>query len=489
PIPAKSSASDSIEKYKEILEFGTSGKRIWVISEIEKSKNKAYSPLLKDILLKEKNDEVLIKTVVCINNLKVKEHAPLVARLVDSQNKHLKVAAISSLGILEHYMSKDKLLSILKNESDPYIIEACVMSLGKLKSQKSLPQLYALYDKSKTKIDTKHAIITALGDIGNTSSIPFLEKILDNPGSARSLRVYSAGSLGKIGGPKAVSILNKHVHDKDPVLVRAVIDAMGHSSSQKSYTTIIQSLKHDDPMVRLSALKALEKQKDPRAFRILKYMIHNDENYKVRQKAVHVMTQIGGLKATKMWREELKSDKTNLKATIISSLHTLKGNEARDLLLLSFKRERNVHVRKTVLKKLFEVDKNEAAKLVENNVMKLDDREYLGLKLYAVMLLFQNMGESRIQELDKYTAHQNKHVRRYTLFYLLGTEKETARNLVYQALQKEKNDDVILYTLDIFRKRKMTSCIPLLKDHLSKSRSLRVRKEALSIGKYLEGLK
>ncbi|GMT49155.1 MAG: hypothetical protein IEMM0008_0694 [bacterium] len=473
-------------KYQEILDYGTSHKRLWIIQQIIKNKNKLYYPLLKRILKDETNENVYLSAIDASKRLELKEFASLIAPHIHSESVAMKTSVIEALGEFRYSQSEGEILNILKNDTNKWLKSACIKALGNMKSVNALPELMKVFGESETNSEMKLSLIQAVGKIKSSTSIPFLDKHLTKLSNASLVRAYSAGALGKIGGLKAFSILKEYVDDKDVRVVIAVIQAFGETRSDEGYQILYQSLKHDNPKIRYAALVGLEKLKVQKAFKILKYMVYNDDNYKVRQKAVDVMSQIRSVEVTKLWAKELKSNMSGLKIQMIHSIHHLNKRKGFRLLTKTFVREKDNNIRKIILDKLFEIDRDKAVQMINRKVMYKNDEEYLGLKLHSLALIRKHFHETGLTVLKKYLSHQNIHVRRHAYFYLIGNDRPDSRQLVFQMLPKEKDKSVMLYVIRIFKDRKLKSSIPLLKKQIKRSFHPQVRKEAKEIVDYLE---
>ncbi len=473
-------------KYKEILEFGTSLKRIWVVQQIVKKKNKLYYPLLEGILKNEISENVYLSAIDASRRLELKEYAALIAQHIDSDSVQMKTSVIEALGEFQYTKSEDEILAILKSDKNKWLKSACIKALGSMKSANALPEIIKIFGLPDTNSEMKLALIHAIGKIHSSTSIPFLEEQLTKSSNTSLVRAYSASALGMIGGPKAFSILKKHVNDKDIRVVISVIKAFGDTQSEEGYQILYLSLKHDNHQIRYAALSGMEKYKASKSFRILKYLVYNDDNYKVRQKAVDVMSQLASNKVTKLWAKELKSNMSGLKIQMIRSIHHLNKSKGLRLLTKTFVREKDVNIRKMILNKLFEIDKDKAVQIINRKVMYKSDEEYLGLKLHSIALIHKNLGSKALPVLKKYLSHRNIHVRRHAYYYLIGSDRPDSYQLVFRVLPKEKDKGVTLYVIRIFKDKKVKSSIPLLKKHIMKSLYPQVRKEAKEIISYLE---
>ncbi|MDH4127871.1 MAG: HEAT repeat domain-containing protein [Spirochaetota bacterium] len=484
---SKENGKTDFQKYEEDIEFGISKKRIFVVEEIIKKKDKQFYPLLERILKNEIQETVILRAILAVKTLQLKEYSDLIVQKIDTNNNDLKIVIIETIGEFEDVKYEANILEIMKVKENEWLKRSCITALGKMKSQKALGEFYKIFNNPDSNSETKVAVLSAIGYIKDESSIPFLEEVIEKKSNSAILRAYSAKALATIGGKKAFSIMEKYINDPEIMVVTAIIEGLGNLKTPEAYTYVYQCLKHDTTTIRYAALKAIQKFDNPKSFMILKYMIYNDDDYKVKLKAVEVLSKIGGHEAEKLWEKELINNFTGLKMQIINNMHYLSKENSIKILVKSFVKNNDIKIRKKIIEKMFEIDTNEALKLVDKRIMNQSDAKYLPLMLDSIMLIFKNLGEKSIPVYEKYLSHQNAHVRRYTYFYLLGINSSDSYEKVFQFLKDEQNKDIIIYIIKLFKERKLKTSIPVL-EHIRKSFNPEIRKEANEIITYLKAI-
>lgn len=456
-------------KYNDIVEFGTSNQRIGLIQEIIKNKDKEFYPYIKSFLQTDTDARVQQFAVEAVNTLEIKDYAPQVHDLIHTDKPFLQAQIIYTLGQLEFSQAEADILKIFNDSKKDMVKSACIKAFGKLKTKNALDGLYKLYKAPKISGDAKLAILMSIGEIGDESSIPFLEEILAKEYSPSLERSFSAGALGQIGGTKAKEILRKYSHDKDKRVSMAVLKAFGDKEDGQSQKIIQKSLRNDDAEIRYSALESLEKNIKPEHFRILQYMVFNDNHINVRKKAVEILSKMGGEKVVSIMLNEMEKDKSGLKYEFVKVAHNLDKKDASKVLAKAFELEENNKYRKFILDQLFDVDPKYAVKVLNKRVMNKDDSLFLGIKLYAIALIHKKMKKEGIPALEKYISHDNLHVRRYSYYYLIMLNEKSSHKNIFKFLKDEKNEKVVTYVLGIFRDKEIKEVLPLLKEFKYKS--------------------
>lgn len=94
----------------------------------------------------------------------------------------------------------------------------------------------------------------ALGEIGSPEAIPALEKAYEQIEDAR---LQAVEALGKIGDPKILARLYNFLKTDDPMILYAVIEAIGHTGMMASVEYLMPLLDHEDTTISEVALRAI----------------------------------------------------------------------------------------------------------------------------------------------------------------------------------------------------------------------------------------
>lgn len=205
-------------------------------------------PLLTNILLKDKDEEVRVKTtglLACLQDVRVV--LPITKALQDNSAR-VRMHAAMALGDLTRYTGKKKIC------------------------QAAVPELIKALNDTDSWVRTWAA--NSLGYIGDPTAIPkLIEQLTDQDLYVRS---SSIRSLGKIGEKSVVPVLLERLDDREKDIRKAGIYALGELGETSTVPLLIDMLADEDWKIRKEAVHALEKIGDPRAIPSLKQLAAED---------------------------------------------------------------------------------------------------------------------------------------------------------------------------------------------------------------------
>ena len=123
--------------------------------------------------------------------------------------------------------------------------------------------MYTFFVFSNTKVDTRTAAASALGDTGNQRFVTVLSDRLED--DAIIVRAAAAEALGKLGSVKGIPALDKalvsdsnHYRGSSLWVRRHYVAALKAIAHKDSYGTLLRCLDDVDPSVLAEAISALE---------------------------------------------------------------------------------------------------------------------------------------------------------------------------------------------------------------------------------------
>ncbi len=457
--------------FRDILYYGISKDRIDTIKKIVVKKDKKYYPLIKRVLENEDNNSVVIEGIYATINLNIKEFISLISKRLYSSKDDIKAASIRALGHFKDKTKESIIMDTLKESENLWIIRASIWYLGQIKSKKSLKLMHEIFYKRNTDDDTKIGIVNAIGEINKPSSIAFLSDVLSSKAVGRYVRVFAASSIAKLGKEKAVNILKLYTDEKDIVVLKAVIEAFGKTKSNKAYPYIFSALRHDNEAIRYSGLLGIEHLKSAKAFDILSYMAYNDKDIKVRRKAIFVLSIIGGKRVIRLWLKELKANNTKLKFAIIKSLSNMNKDIAFSVIKNVFHKEENVELKKLMIEKLINLNDKKVDSFIDKLIMASKRGNSLfNFQTYYLYKVYSIRGEKGIPTLNKYITHKNPRVRKYIYYGLISNNISFDKKAILKALLAEKDKNLILYIINLFKRKRIKDSIPILRSYIKSSK-------------------
>lgn len=282
-------AIGSIASYKRMEDFAEE------VHDLEENSTIRLAVMPITALLKGKNPFVKIKALWTLRRIKDQRSVPSIIPLLKDNNLNVRIAAIETLGILGGEQSLKALIKLLdetnwrvrmetvtalgriKNnqaveplvkrleDSDWRVLYRTIIALGSLQDERAVVPLQETFERQDSLM-IKRFIIIALGNISHKRAIDFLVSVLNHKDDV--IKVNAVYALGKIGKPAVKTLLKmlKQTDNNAEYLRANVIGALGNIGDPRTIDPIIGALKHSSWRVRDSAVIALEKFKNKRAF-------------------------------------------------------------------------------------------------------------------------------------------------------------------------------------------------------------------------------
>ncbi len=205
---------------------------------------------------------------------------PLIDALQD-EREEVRFCAAQSLGQIGDPRATDALVGLFGDESYSVRVAAAdaagAMGLAAIDAIGS-----ALEDDDE---EVRAAAARALGQISCPRSVDLLIACLKNEGRGGDARRAAAESLGKLKAPRAIEPLIA-VFDDVQWKAHAAVTAMGRAA----LGPLKKTLEHEDPKLRIGAVKALGAMKTPEAIDLVMAAI-GDKNHDVRRTVVWVLKE------------------------------------------------------------------------------------------------------------------------------------------------------------------------------------------------------
>jgi len=156
--------------------------------------------------------------------------------------------AIKAIGHLRASEAREQLLGVLKlpdiNFDKSSLHRICAWAIGYIGSSFTDDIIGIL--ESTSSDETRIATIDTLGEIGDPRAIPVLEKQLQS--KQRSIRLWAALSLGKIG-EASIPSLKQALKCADPELVFIIVDALVIIGTKQTIPVLARAFQLDPDAV------------------------------------------------------------------------------------------------------------------------------------------------------------------------------------------------------------------------------------------------
>ncbi|MCX8122671.1 MAG: HEAT repeat domain-containing protein [Spirochaetes bacterium] len=298
------------EWIKKTIQYGIHDDRIEAIKSTltlkdDTNKNEVIL-LLNELMPQESNPEVKRTAITVVSELKSSSSTTWIVASLNDPSEEVKIAAVYAIDTLKATEAIPQLIKILKEQKfteNSNFTEALIRTLGKLKATELKDFAVEHIKDTKTTDNLRQLFILFLGDLEDITSKDFLLGIVKDKEEDITLRSYAAVALAKIGAKDTAMDLLEIIKEIDsyPVNKRkdyysfsmyctAALVKMGDSNA---IPRLMESLRSNNPVVRLRAVELMKELKDKRTIDILKYKMQYDPSPKVQKAAKEALKEMG----------------------------------------------------------------------------------------------------------------------------------------------------------------------------------------------------
>ncbi len=292
------------------LEYGIARDRREALNLMATVKDETGKQRMRALILKTlRNDtdqDVIVKAITVGGDLKAVEIGPELLRFLDDETEDVRTAAVSGIHALNYTAAKDALVKKLKGQDlskDSNLAESILRTLADFKASEAREFAEAGIKDLKTTPNLREQLILFIGKCGIRESKDFLIKILKDPDENLDIRSYAASALSLMGVKEASADINEVLKSIEAMsfkkrkehynLFMYCVAALVRLGDDGALPRLTDSLKNDNTMVRLKAVRLLKDLKDKRTIDILKYKKEYDPSPLVQKAAREALEEMG----------------------------------------------------------------------------------------------------------------------------------------------------------------------------------------------------
>lgn len=304
---ADKNRADWIEK---TMRFGTHKERKQALSYIEDvrddGRKQKLIKLLLEMLEKENESTVIIKSIHVLGDLEEKGAVPLIKNYLYHDSEDVRIAAVYFIKDVKAESVKPDLIKLLKEadfEKDSNFTIGLIKTLGDFKAAEIKDFAIEKIEDNKTTHNNRMALVLFLGESGASDSEDFLIKLFKDEGENSSLRSYAVSALSKLKSKKAADSLTDFMKEYDSYsfnkqkkyykLYMYTLTGLVRLGDDRAFSRLYDSLRSDNSSIRLQAINLLKELGDKRSIDILKYKAEYDPNIKVQKAAKDALKEMG----------------------------------------------------------------------------------------------------------------------------------------------------------------------------------------------------
>jgi len=227
----------------------------------------AVEPLIS--ALKDNNPEVRSSAVSALGTIRSKLSVePVINLLSDTENKVVEEAVIA-LGRIKDERGVEPLVSVAENSNDLHVRKAALKALGDMGDKRGTDILIMLLGNDYLR----NSAASALGDMGDERTVEPLLLLLNH--NDEETRKLAAEALGKLKDKKAVKPLCDLLKDPDSYVRETAVKALGNMGSSEAVDYLIEALSDTEEAIQKSAVEVLDLFEDARAAKPLFELLKN----------------------------------------------------------------------------------------------------------------------------------------------------------------------------------------------------------------------
>ena len=218
---------------------------------------------------------------------------PLLALLKDREDE-VRIAACLALGLFKDPSTFDDITNVLLDDPKIEVRQAAAKALGNTQHPAALPYLLEALHDSFWWYEREYAagdLLHAIEKMGSAAVEPLIEALHDKEGTVRK---FAAILLGKLGDARAIEPLGMALYDLHHDIGNASAESLVNFGAP-AIGILTEALSHPEMWIRIHAVNALAKIKDPQVAPVLLQMLNDPE----REVKKHAIQALGELKDTR----------------------------------------------------------------------------------------------------------------------------------------------------------------------------------------------
>ena len=225
---------------------------------------------------------------------------PLIGLLKDPEDE-VRIAACLALGMFRDPSTFDDITNVLLDDPKIEVRQAAAKALGNTAHPAALPYLMeALHDPFwwYERESAAGELLAAIRTIGSAAVEPLIEALQDKEGTVRK---FAAALLGQIRDPRAIEPLGMALYDLHHEVGKTSAESLALFGAA-ALEILMEALSHPEMWIRIHAVQALSKIKDPRVTPVLVQMLDDPER-EVKKQVIHCLGELKDPRASSALQE------------------------------------------------------------------------------------------------------------------------------------------------------------------------------------------
>ncbi len=254
------------------------------------SKDRSAVPILLEALQGE-YFTVRSRAALALGKIGDPQAIPSLLKALKDEEPEVRGAACLALGSLKDPSTFDDITNVLLGDPRIEVRQAAAQGLGNTRHPAALPYLMEELRDSYWWFEREYAsgdLLSAIEKMGAAAVEPLIEALQDKEGTVRK---FAAILLGRLCDPRAIEPLGMALYDMHHEVGEESASALARFGAP-AMGVLTEALSHPEMWIRIHAVEALARIKNPRVAPILLGMLNDPE----REVKKQVIRSLGELK-------------------------------------------------------------------------------------------------------------------------------------------------------------------------------------------------
>jgi len=473
--PVREINDEQIARWQEHIAFGTTELVKNIIGEINRAKDPDTYFLLTNIIVNLSNDMLTteaLKTAAAVKYEPIARYAP---RFIESDNDDLLIAAIKTCGVFNTTATTAAIKKIFLEDEDTDKKRAAIQALAAMHAESDDVRMkcVALVNRRRTPVNLKTDCIHALGAFSNASMISNLTYFLKTKRMSADVKAAAAMALASFDTPAVIEILHTATdNNKDWFVRMQCIYSLSKLSGSQVDEYLLRRMRDNDERIRLAALKGLAHRLEHNTVTdndqytdMLAYLMQNDTNKNVRNKAAELLCRLNTQKSTHAIDEALEKNVAGISKMLYYYIHFMPPEAALSRLKKEYERSEELTQKNSALIAIARLDTSEAYQYLTaiiNTPNREQDREQIQEKIMIVQACSKN-GNNGLPVIKAGIENPDIALRCQGILMLTTVDKNYAAPIVRNIINTDDNPFVLLQAIKTISYFELKENAPALK--------------------------
>lgn len=321
----KDENSETDEKNRNTIMFGTSTEVGELLSTLIKNEDPRYTEEIYDLFQESSNSSVRQKVLQYFTKVEdpcLEDFAVDIINDPYDEKNDVVQAVFEYLGAVKTSAAIPAVITIIESENENFFNSA-VTCLGEIGGPEEAMFLAEYLDRDDLSIPQRQTLMRICGKMHAVETYDLLVSVLENEDENTFVRMYAAEALGLMKTEGSIKVLKRNYDSTDPNLRQYIIKGIKNfPESKEASVMIMQGIKDDHWKVRQEAIKAAKEMNLKSAASTLVYRAKNDSEKVIKDECYIALGELNTTEGNAFLISQVTDDKVgdNFKAKAVEVL-------------------------------------------------------------------------------------------------------------------------------------------------------------------------